>query len=284
MQVPHWTEAEDQLLSLLECPRFGLISDFDGTLSPFVLHPDNAKIRPENVILLDDLASRLTVIALVSGRGALNLRQRFERPYLVYYGNHGMELWQEGGVRVAESARIWSQQLYTLLQEFNTDDLPGVVVEYKEVTASVHYRMATNPKVMSMIIRNRLTPLIEQHGLNLSEGSYVFEIKPPVALNKGTAVEAIINQYHLDSVLFLGDDRTDIEAMHRMRQLAADPLRDLRVLSVGVIHPTTLPELFDHCDVTANGVEEVTDLLLWLRDHLRVPQTDNPISQKGPAS
>lgn len=86
-----WRQHQGKLRSLLEQQHIGLISDFDGTLSPFAQRPQDAKILPENAFLLDALAGQWVVTALVSGRSACDLRERFERPRLVYYGNHGME-------------------------------------------------------------------------------------------------------------------------------------------------------------------------------------------------
>lgn len=143
----------------------------------------------------------------------------------------------------------------------------GVIVENKCVTASIHYRLAPNPVEMRERLYVHLSPLCLQYGFVLSEGQFIWEIIPPIHVNKGTAARAIVEDYQLDGVLFLGDDVTDYTAMDALRQLARDSQRGLQTLSVGVVHPTSLPDLIEHCDVTANGVEEVAHLLRWLYQH-----------------
>lgn len=261
----HWTQHQLTLLTLLERERFGLISDFDGTLSAFVEQPDAAAIAPENAALLDQLAAYCVVIALVSGRGAQDLRQRFDRSHITYYGNHGMEAWRDGQARVVAAAATWVEPLARLLaQAADQIAIEGVLIENKGVTAAVHYRMAANPREARNVLRARLAPLCEQYGFRLTEGRYIWEIKPPLKVDKGTALREIIEDYALESALFLGDDVTDYAAMDMLSRLAAESGRRLFGVSVGVTHPTTPPELFYHCDFIVNGVTEVTTLLRWL--------------------
>ena len=272
----HWTQHPDKLLSLISAPGLGIISDFDGTLSPFVAQPQDAAITPANAHLLDTLAETGALIALVSGRSAQDLQQRFPRPWAVYYGNHGMELWHDGTVQVAPQVQPWIEPLQALIAAFGSIAIPGVFVENKGATASVHYRMAQDIDAARQRIYERLLPLCERYGFQLSEGQMIWEIKPPVELTKGTAAEAIVTDFHLDNVLFLGDDWTDVSAMQRLRDLADASLADasrgrLRALSIGVVHPTSPPAIYEHCDLTANGVGDVENLLAWIsqnRAHL----------------
>ncbi|MBI5669456.1 MAG: trehalose-phosphatase [Chloroflexi bacterium] len=273
----HWSHHLQRLSDVLERPRFGIISDFDGTLSPFVSQPEQAAITPENAAALDALAEHVTVIALVSGRGVADLRQRFVRPWLEYYGNHGMEFWRDGQPQLAAEAVAWVQPLQALLRELDHANTGGVVIENKGATAAVHYRNAPDTARAREALYQRLKPLAEQYGLRLSEGQLVWEIKPPVTLHKGTAAQAIIQAYRLESVLYLGDDVTDFNAMRLLRQLASDPRRHLRALSVGVVHPTSFPELYEVCDLTADGPDDVAHLLNWIRQqrrHLQQTTTD----------
>lgn len=264
----HWIQHLPLLRTLINQPRCGLISDFDGTLSAYVGNPDIAAIAPENGILLDALAQKLTVVALVSGREVRNLRMRFEHPALIYYGSHGMEYWQDDQVHVVGDAQRWAEPLQGLLKEFGDSALAGVFVEPKTVTASVHYRLAENPTEVRDVLYARLLPLCKKYGFILSTGQFIWEIKPPVAVDKGSAARAIVEAYHLDSAIFLGDDVTDFAAMDMLTTLAADPARRLQAQSVGVVHPTSSSELFEHCDLTANGIEDVTHLLRWMVEHL----------------
>jgi len=263
----HWAQHLGRLQSVFERPRLGLVSDFDGTLSAFAPQPNEAVILPENANLLDRLAERVTVVALVSGRRVQDLRERFARPYLVYYGNHGLEHWHEDGPILVEAADAWTERVQSVLTVARALQLAGVIVEDKGVTASIHYRLASDPAATKARLQAQLLPLCDQYGLRLSEGPCIWEIRPPIQVDKGTIVRAIVEDYRLNGVIFLGDDVTDYAAMRALRQLSGDAEGGFRALSIGVIHPGTSPELFAVCDLTANGVHDVTHFLRWLLDH-----------------
>ncbi len=264
----HWSHHHDQLREVIAQPRFGIISDFDGTLSHYIGNPSVSAIKPENAKLLDELAERVTLIALVSGRAVADLRGKFERPHVVYYGSHGMEYWRGGDAHIVEAARAWSDPLARLLDSLTAEIRPlaleGVYIENKHVTASVHYRRATDPDYARAVLYDAIAPLCDQYGFHLFTGQFIWEIKPPLDIHKGSAVRAIVDEYQLDGVLFMGDDVTDFAGMDALRDLAAS--RSLIALSVGVVHPTTPAALLDHCDVTANGIDDTTELLRWLRN------------------
>jgi trehalose 6-phosphate phosphatase len=261
----HWTSNRERLLNLVTTSLFGIISDFDGTLSFFAPYPPDAVIDSSISNTLDTLATQGAKIALVSGRAADDLYRRFPRPYALYYGNHGMEVWRDGAVEVARAAQMWHEPLQALLEvaKQHTVGDSNVLIENKRVTASIHYRMAEDREKMRVVLYDLLLPLCEQYGFRLSEGQFIWEIKPPVTLNKGTAAEEIVEILGLESVLFLGDDVTDFTAMQRLRELSSERLQ---VLSVGVVRPTSKPELYDYCDITANGVGEVGELLNWVSE------------------
>lgn len=262
---PHWSEAQDQLRRLCAAPRFGLISDFDGTLSELTEHPNDAVILADNAAALDALAPRIAIIALISGRSALDLYQRFPRERLVYYGNHGLERWTPQGVDIVPEAAPWAESLEALLREFAAGGLPdpAVLIENKGATAAIHYRMAHDPQAARSALEASLAPLANRFGLQMSEGHLVWEIKPPLALNKGTAAAAVVHAHALDSVLFLGDDTTDISAMKALRTMREHGT--IKTLSIGVIQvKRPLTSLLEAADLVAHGPHDVAELLQTL--------------------
>jgi trehalose 6-phosphate phosphatase len=267
MDNRNWKEHRERLLELIAEPAFGIISDFDGTLATFADTPGGAAIVPEIAALIDTLAEKVAAFALVSGRGVVDLRQRFDRPWAVYYGNHGIEFWSEGGARNALLAQPWVEPMRSLLSHIGPLGIPGAFVEDKGITAAVHYRLTADPAKAREMLLHRLQPLCDQYGFDLTEGHSIFEIKPPIQVNKGTAAENIVKDHNLKSVLFLGDDITDTYAMQRLRALAADPERELQALSVGVVHAASPPSLLESCDITADGVPDVEALFEWLNNH-----------------
>ena len=64
--------------------------DYDGTLSPLVINPDNARLPKSTAALLKKL-NRLVPLAIITGRSLSQLKAltKFRPEYLV--GNHGLE-------------------------------------------------------------------------------------------------------------------------------------------------------------------------------------------------
>ncbi len=77
----------------LQASRIGLITDVDGTISPIVNTPSAAQVTPQARARLRELQNIITLVAVISGRAAVDVRDRVGIAKLVYVGNHGMERW-----------------------------------------------------------------------------------------------------------------------------------------------------------------------------------------------
>jgi len=270
LERPHWRTQEAQLCALLGASRFGVISDFDGTLSPFTETPDAARIAPANAAALDRLLALGVPVALLSGRSAGDLRARFTRPALTYVGNHGLDYWNGTATELAAAARPWRVALEAVLTALPLFADPAIIIENKGVTATLHYRATVDRAAASATIEAAVRPLCARYGLVLNAGNQIWEIKPPLALNKGTALATIVVEQGLDGVLFLGDDTTDLLAMAELRRLRAPRgagAAPLRGLAVGVLHGDDTPiELAELCDIVASDTTDVARLFDWLAD------------------
>lgn len=274
---PHWLSEQAMLRQLLGAARIGVISDFDGTLSPFTEIPDAATIAPENAAALDRLLALGVPVALLSGRSAGDLRARFARPGVIYVGNHGLDFWADERVAIVEEAHPWRIALDTLLAELPPFEDPGILIENKGVTATIHYRATVDHAAAAAAIEARVRPRCDIYGLMLNAGNQIWEIKPPLALHKGTALAVIVAEAALDGVIFLGDDTTDLLAMAELRRLRAprdDGTTPLRGLAVGVLHGEDTPsELPDFCDIVADDTTDVARLLDWLAGEIAARQS-----------
>jgi trehalose 6-phosphate phosphatase len=140
--------------------------------------------------------------------------------------------------------------------------LHGILFENKGVTASIHYRLADDPAQAEAVLGALLGELAAQHGLVITQGRMVWEIRPPLAINKGTAARHLVEQYGLRSVIFLGDDRTDADAFRVLRELRDQDA--CATLSVGVAAPETPPIVRELADVMVDGVAGVETFLAQL--------------------
>src|SRR5205823_3913388 len=139
---------------------------------------------------------------------------------LVYAGNHGLEWMRGEHVWVEPEAAPYAAVVAAALAELSARGLPdGVRVEDKGVTASLHYRQATDPEATARVLHAAAAEVCARHGLRLTEGRRVYELRPPIARNKGTALRRLVEQDSLDGVLFLGDDVTDVDGFLAVRAL-----------------------------------------------------------------
>lgn len=214
-RVPEWAAA------WRATGRLVLLLDFDGTLAPIVERPELAAMPDHTRRALDRLMGAPGVeVAVVSGRGLADVRERAAIAGIAYAGNHGMEIHGPGIDRIhpeAAAARPVLERAAGLLRDALAP-IPGAFVEDKELTLSVHFRLAPRDRVDELfaIVRRLVDPL---EGVHLTEGKQVLEVRPNVDWNKGRAVLFLLDQMRPPPgapVLFFGDDRTDEDAFRAL--------------------------------------------------------------------
>ena len=259
-----------QAATLRQClaqrPR-GLLLDIDGTISPIAPTPEAARLLPGMMPLLERAAATFDVTAAVSGRAAADARRMVGVDRLLYIGNHGMEYWQPGAdaPQVVAEVKPYLPAIAEALDIAERDLVPrlaGVRVERKGPSGSVHTRSAADPEQALVIVLEALRPVTDRLGLRLTSGKLVAEIRPPLALNKGSAVERLVRDQHLRSALYLGDDTTDIDAFRALRRLRADGVCD--GLAVAVLQAEAPPTLAAEADLTLPSIEAVPAFLEWV--------------------
>ena len=257
-----WKNAKDELRKAINKPRFGLITDVDGTISPIVDVPNEARVTPRNLDLLAALGAQLTLTAVISGRAAADVFQRISLPGLVYIGNHGMEQWQDGEVIVSPTAAAYRDNLSAAIPEIKQILIDGMRFEDKGATLSVHYRQTSDPKQVA----NEFTPLLKsiakKHELDLTQGRMVFEFRPPVKIDKGTAFEDLVKSHQLDAAFYLGDDTTDVAVFLTARRLRESG--QCLAYGLGVESQGTPQIVLTEADYLVQEVAGVESLLDWL--------------------
>lgn len=190
-----------------------LCLDFDGTLAPIVESPETAAM-PDTIRALIEILRERYPIAVISGRSLGDLRRRVNVTGLIYGGNHGAEM---DGVAPSEAGRrLLADFLEAAHGAFAT--FPGVQIEDKEVTASIHFRKV-NPAVLdrfSSLFREIAGVYKER--LLISEGRKVFEIRPPSAFTKGDAVIRLMQGVGAGRIpVYMGDDSSDEDGFRAVR-------------------------------------------------------------------
>lgn len=264
---PHLIE---RCLDLLRVRPAGLVSDIDGTLSDIAATPETATVTDEIRGNLARLARRLDLVGIITGRSAPIAGTMIGLPELTYIGNHGMEQLRGGATWQNPDAAAATAAIAGAVEEieaaFAAHYSDWLLVENKGVSASMHYRLVPDPVAAQAMLLPAISAAAARHGLVVTEGRLIFELRPDVAINKGTALADLVSQRKLRRLLFLGDDLTDVDAF-----LALQALRDegtIDGLAIGVLGPESHPRVRETMDVGIPGVPAAAALLETLSERL----------------
>lgn len=267
---PHLIE---RCLTLLETPPAAVVCDIDGTLSDIAATPEAAHITDDIRVSLARLARRLAVVAIVSGRSAPVAAAMVGLPELIYIGNHGMErlhgqeIWQNPDAAAAITAIV--SAVGAIAAAFATQPADWLLLENKGVSATMHYRLAPDPIAARTMLLPVVSAAAARHGLIVTEGRLIVELRPNVAINKGTALTDLVSRHGVRGLLFLGDDLTDVDgflALQAMRQAGT-----LDGLAIGVLGLESHPRVRETMDVGIPGVPAAAALLERLSERLDRP-------------
>ena len=271
-KVPDWQAARESHLRFLTTrSRIGLLTDVDGTISPIVPHPDDAQITPRSRELLAALSGCLTLVGVISGRSAADISRRVALPGLVYVGNHGLERWIGGVTQPDPSAVIYEPQVQAARKQIEPHLRPGMWIEDKATTLSVHYRQAEDPDAVAREFTSQIKQIAADRGLSFFEGRRIFEIRPPIDVNKGTVFRRLVIEYRLEAAIYIGDDVTDTDAFRAARALRESG--QCYALGVGVESDVTPELVTETSDLSASGVSGVELLLAWLLSACKASST-----------
>ena len=226
----------------------GLLTDFDGTLSPIVGDPSLARLVDGASGALAALVERLAVVAVVTGRAPLDARRMIGVAGLLVAGNHGTE-WLEAAADAptaaaeASSARARLDDVLAPLPS-----MPGVSIEHKGISATVHYRNATVPAAAVAAILSALGDT-DSRGIELRHGRMSVELRPTGFGDKGSATRAIIERFGLRGVVVMGDDVTDLDMFRVVsEQRSAGRVRGA-IIGVGGADAEVPPSVIEASDV-----------------------------------
>lgn len=190
-----------------------LALDFDGTLAPIVLSPEDAALPRATAVLLGRIAACPNIkLAIVSGRSIADLKRRIDLD-CIYVGNHGLEI--EGpGISFLHSGAVARRPVLNSacgdLDEA-VAGAAGAFVERKELSATVHFRKVACE--LHERVRNAVFDAMRPYAdcLDLQPARKAWEIRPRVAWHKGAALEFLVDRYGVNRPLVIcaGDDVTD---------------------------------------------------------------------------
>ncbi|GAB6985076.1 trehalose-phosphatase [Nocardioides pyridinolyticus] len=271
-------EGEQKYAALVRAAGRAVVGlDFDGTLAPIVDDPERAHIHPEAADVLVDLAEVVAAVAVITGRPA---RQALDLGGLEEVGNtigdHGKELYlfgQYGNERWSSTRRRiisprppqgLSRFLRDLPRTLRDADAADAWVEDKGLAHAVHTRRMADPDAAYARLLPALRELADRNHLVLEPGRRVIEVRAS-GMDKGKAVEALVEEVGAGAFVFAGDDLGDVEAFEAVATLAKDGLPTLLVCSAS----DEVSALVERADVVVHGPEGVLELLRRLTEDAR---------------
>jgi len=197
-----------------------LLFDFDGTLAPVVDDPDAATLWPDAFGLLDALAGAYRRVAVLSGRPVAFLARQLP-PRVQLSGLYGLEARIDGVTTDHPDAARWRPIVSQVVAQAQAatapgTELAGALVEPKGLSLTIHTR--THPELASGVER-LATALGASSGLEVRSAKRSVELHPPIATDKGAAVQALVAD--ATAALFVGDDVGDLPAFDALAALGS---------------------------------------------------------------
>lgn len=219
-----------------------LLLDFDGTLAPLAPQPQAVQRDPALVDLLTRLFNRLGgAMGLVTGRQLEVVDELLAPLKLPGAGLHGAQLRRRGQDEAPLELATGIELVHSELQRHFGDD-PRIVIENKTVAVALHYRLAPERRGECAAVLGRLAGAA---GLKLIHGHCVVEARP-AGVDKGQGLRRLMQQppFAGRRPIFLGDDRTDEDAMaaalelggHAVKVGAGDSIAPHRLNDVAAVH------------------------------------------------
>jgi trehalose 6-phosphate phosphatase len=252
---------------LADPARSGVLLDVDGTLAPIVRHADDAHVPEPTRLPLIAVAKRYGLVACISGRRAATARRIVSLGTITYAGNHGAELLRGGTIEpeIEPEVEAWRERVRGFAAEFfESAELHRLRVrsEDKDVIQALHWRGAPDEESAHAAVRE-IEVIARERGLATHWGRKVLEVRPPVELHKGHAVDRLLATVDLEAALYAGDDRTDLDAFRALKAAVADG-RLRHALCIGVRSDETPPELEADADLLVDGPLGVRAILTTL--------------------
>ncbi len=190
-----WPEVREKLKA---APGVLLGVDFDGTLAPIALWPDLAVLPGETRDALRRLAVRPGVeVAVISGRGLDDLKNRVGLPGLTYGANHGLEIERGGSLwthPMVPQATATMTRIEAALRPV-VRHVPGALLDPKQTTLTIHYRQVKSPrnaKMLKEVVQATIQPWLDRGEIRVTGGKMLIELRPNTPWAKGHALAFLL--------------------------------------------------------------------------------------------
>lgn len=225
--------------------------DYDGTLTPIVKKPEDAKPSAELLKLLKTLSEdSRNSIYIISGRDRKFLKEELGSVSIALSAEHGAFLrpsnakpdeWRD----VIKSKNLdlkWKDEIISVFKGF-CDKVPNAFVEAKEYAITLHYRQSDKSAVKpnKEELQKKLDELSSKYDtLDVRKGKKSLEARVK-GITKGYIIKEILNtcekDKEIDFVMCIGDDVTDEDMFVALAQ--EKQLQNVFACTVGLKQKTS---------------------------------------------
>ncbi len=258
----------NELLAPLRANPAGaaVLLDIDGVLAPIVEHAADASVPETTRQLIIAVSRRYAQVACISGRRASQARAMVSIGTITYLGSHGAELLRSGWTeaQIDPALEKWAPRITEFRRESDTGELRRrrVRIEDKGPIIAYHWRGAVDEQDARAAI-DAIAAHAQESGFDVHWGRKVMEVRPAVRIDKGLGVRTLLGDRTYSAALYVGDDTTDLDAFHALRELVGEGTVK-RAVCVGVSSEDGPPAIEEAADVTVAGTEGVRELLAAL--------------------
>ncbi len=248
--------------------RAAILTDVDGTLAPIAERAEEAAVPAAAREALTRLSQRYGLVGCVSGRRAEEARRLVGLDGIAYAGNHGLELLLPGDESPCPDPSLAGRESeaadFMAATDPETLRAAGLRQEDKGPIQALHWRGAAD-EAHAEGCAHEIAVAAGHAGLEPRWGRKVLELRPVGGGGKDAAVASLLAGERLRAAVYAGDDRTDLDACRRLRELAAAGELATAVC-VGIISPEAPPELPEESDLIVDGPGGWLAILEWLAE------------------
>lgn len=205
-----FTPEGEAALAAVVARRPLLAFDFDGTLAPTVARPEDARVPLAVARRLEQLSLQLP-LAIITGRSVADVQERIPFVPKFVVGSHGAE------DPSSERSIDWSVHLTPLRERLwaCAAELAaaGIVVEDKDYSIALHYRLARDLAAAVALIGRLVAGLGPT--LKVFGGKRVVNVSSAGAPDKAQALADLVRRSESSGAVYVGDDVNDEPVFER---------------------------------------------------------------------
>ena len=246
-------------------PETIIITDIDGTISTITPLPHQAVLTSDMKGILNEIQQKYKLLAIITGRSLEDALKMINIPGVLYIGNHGMEYQRNNEIKTDKKILNYIPQINNLHEDLKQESnikIPGIIIENKNTSISIHYRSTKDPQKVRKIIIDTLKNIKTIKGLQIKEGKKIIELRPPTGNDKGKIINKIVKNYGANQLVYLGDDVTDVDAFKKISKLNNQKRIEGTTI---IVQSNETPEFVKNsAEYYVDGVEDVKNFFKWL--------------------